>query len=189
MRARRSGIIVAIAAGGLCLAGVAAVASDQDREGDRAEIAAVLAARTAPADAIKAAEAKVGGKADSFSLEHHHGAPVYQIEVTTAHGIGTVTVDPATGMVTPDPRRDEHEAGATATGATVSLAAAVSTAEQAAGGRTVEADTIIVNGQPAYDVSVGKADTLQRVTVSGTDGRVLLIASETGDSGGESESD
>lgn len=171
------------AAGGAALAAQDGRHERRGEHGGRengAETAALLAARTSPADAIRAAEAKVGGHAARLGFEDRNGALSYEVIVATANGLTKVNVDLASGAASPSPER-VGRAGAPAPSTAVGLADAVAAAEQAAGGgRATDAVAVTANGQPAFDVRVAKAGGAQQVTVSGADGRVLLVAAATG---------
>lgn len=172
-------LVAAIAGAALTLGTAAAMAKSGDREraDGAAEISAILGAHTSPADAIKAAEAKTGGRAVGFEAEDHDGALAYRVRVAQADGLRHVTVDPATGVATVAPAGTGHRTEAAAMPfASVPLAAAITTAEQKAGGRAIAARGTTANDQPAYEVQVAHADVVDRVTVSAADGRVLLVA-------------
>ncbi|HYZ35021.1 MAG TPA: PepSY domain-containing protein [Crenalkalicoccus sp.] len=180
-------VALAFAAAG----GVALAAENGQQRGERAtETAAVLAARITPADAIRAAEARAGGRATEFGIENRNGALSYEVIVATATGATKLNVDPTTGAATPSTEQ-VRRAGSPTPVSTVGLAAAVAAAEQAAGGgRTTEADPVTVNGQPAFQVHVASAAEAKRVTVSGANGQVLQVATATaGDEDHEDEHD
>jgi uncharacterized membrane protein YkoI len=145
---------------------------------DSTEIAATLAARTSPADAIRAAEATTHGRATEFGLEDHDGTLAYEVRVAHADGLLRVTVDPATGTATVAPANREANA-APLLAALVDLATAVTEAERQVGGRALEARGSLASGQPAYEVEIiHAADAVQHVTVGGIDGRVVPAAAD-----------
>ena len=190
MPTRTSLRLAAAIAGAALTFGTAAMAADGNREQgeDRVEINALLGAHTSPADAIKAAEAKTGGRAVAFGLEDNDGTVAYHVRVAQADGLRRVSVDPATGIATAAPAGSGHSVQPEAMASSdIPLAAAVSAAEQQAGGRALEARGTIANGQRAYEVQVARADVVNRVTVSAADGRVLLVARAENTRHGEHE--
>jgi uncharacterized membrane protein YkoI len=175
--------LVLSTAGGAALAAQNGQHEQRGRNGERengAEIAAVLAARITPVDAIRAAEARVSGRAMRLGLENRNGALSYEVIVATANGPTKVNVDAASGTASPSSER-VGRAGAPAPAATIGLADAVAAAEQAVGGgRATEASPVTANGQPAFDVRVAKPGEARRVTVSGADGHALMVATANG---------
>jgi uncharacterized membrane protein YkoI len=64
---------------------------------DKAELAALTDAKTTLADAVKAAEQQVGGKAIIAGIEQRGGKVEYEIQVVRGGNIQQMVVDPATG--------------------------------------------------------------------------------------------
>lgn len=88
------------------LGGVATIAAaDQHAANDAAEAQAFLAAPGSIADAVKAAEANMGGKAMSASFESDGStAGMYEVEIVMPDGaMMTAVVNPADGSVTAKP--------------------------------------------------------------------------------------
>ena len=82
-------IAAAVVAAGLGLGSVATLASNEDLERNESssEIREALTARTASADAVKAAETAAGGRAVEFGLENRDGKLDYEDQVATATGM------------------------------------------------------------------------------------------------------
>jgi uncharacterized membrane protein YkoI len=71
------------------------------RHGERengAEMAAVLGARVAPADAVAAAERAANGRAVKLSMESENGTRLYEVRVAAADRMVAVKIDPDTGL-------------------------------------------------------------------------------------------
>lgn len=99
----------------LGLAGTGAAHAEGTRPDDGAEAQAFQAAKLSPAQALQAAEAKMGGKASGVSFEGPASAPYYQVELIATDGsTQDVAVDPASGEVMKlvgDGERDQGEGG------------------------------------------------------------------------------
>ena len=143
MNTRIAATLLAAAIG----AGAAGVALANPATDEQSEITAVAAARTAPADAVRAAEQKTGGRAVEMGLEKKaNTAGYYEVLVALPDGISEVRIDPATGAVQsasqPAPRKLEDvrasELGQV-TAAPVKLGDAIAAAEKKAGGRSKRA--------------------------------------------------
>ncbi len=131
---------------------------------EQAETAGVQVARVAPEAAIRAAEAKAGGRAVSFGLEHTATINAYEVLVANSAGaLNRVDVNPTTGAATmagpasPDAvAADGLPASAIgqAAGAQTPLADAVQSAEAAGQGRALEGGYTLDQGRLAVSVDV-----------------------------------
>ena len=183
---RPIGTFLATLTAGVLAASVSFAYSEHDESSaNRAEIGAVLSAKMGPVEAIRAAEAKTGGRAVEFSLENRDTSFVYEVHVMTGAGLEKIAVDPATGAAASVPERMDAD-GSQAKPSPTTLAAAVTAAERQSGGRALEAFASVTNGQPVFVVTTAKTpDSVTNVTVAGADGRVLGMAKAGGESGGE----
>lgn len=172
-------------AGGMVLGGTA-VALAAPNASEKAEISAVQTASVTPTAAIKAAEAHAGGQALGFGYERDATSNSYEVTVATPSGLKLVQVDPANGNVLGTKAQaanvmagDGLPASALqqAAAAPASLASAVSAAEQAAGGRALEANYALHNGHMSVDVDVAKGGAIRSVFVDPANGHVSQTAS------------
>jgi len=187
----RIAAIIIAAAVGTAGAALANPATDE-----HSEVAALESARTAPADAVRAAEARTGGRAVEMGLEKKGtAAAYYEVLVAMPAGISEVHLDPSTGAVQSASKpgslavegvRPDQVAQVTA--APVTLADAITAAEQKAGGRTLEAGYAFVDGKAMARVEVAASGGLQQVTIDAHDAsKATLAAASDGD--GESAAD
>jgi uncharacterized membrane protein YkoI len=145
------------------------------------EVFAAMAAARPLSAAIRVAEATTNGKAFEGSLEEVDGATVYEITTLTGDLATKVSIDPTSGKVleTNDEsamakqiRKDAAIANLS-TGK-ISLLAAISTAESAAGGQAIEADLVDENAGPVFEIEVANAEgAVTNVHVDGVSGAVL----------------
>ncbi len=194
MNTRIAATLLAAAIG----AGAAGVALANPATDEQSEITAVAAARTAPADAVRAAEQKTGGRAVEMGLEKKaNTAGYYEVLVALPDGISEVRIDPATGAVQsasqPAPRKLEDvrasELGQV-TAAPVKLGDAIAAAEKKAGGRALEAGYTVANSRVVAVVEVSANNALHEVTVDGNNAQqVSLAAPAAGDGDGENSAD
>lgn len=164
---------------GLSVVGVALAATGG---GEQAEIAGVQAARVAPVAAIKAAEAKTGGRAVDFGFEKNATTNAYEVTIATGSGLGKVQVDPSNGAVTGTTGQPSNALAGDglppdrigqATVAPVSLDAAVAAAEQASNGRALEANYVVRQGHVLVDVDIAKNGATRPYTVDATSGHAV----------------
>lgn len=193
----KAGLLAAAMVGAVGLGGAgAAFASPASDES--AEVAAVMAAKTSPVDAVRAAEASAGGRAVSMGLEAQgSAASYYEVLVSSPNGLQEVRLDPATGAVQGATKAgtkalEDLKAGQVdqATSAPVTLGQAITAAEQAAGGRALEAGYTIRDGQPVCTVEVITKDGVRQVSVNATNAKVALANpadTESGESGADSD--
>lgn len=149
---------------------------------EQAEIAGVEAAQVPPVAAIKAAEAKTGGRAVDFGLEKNATTNAYEVTIATASGLNKVQVDPASGAVTGGTAEPADALAGDglpanlvgqAAAASVSLGQAVATAEQAGGGRALEANYVVRQGHTFVDADVVRNGATHAYTVDAANGYVL----------------
>lgn len=160
---------------------------------EQAEIAGVQAAQVAPVAAIKAAEAKTGGRAVDFGLEKNATTNAYEVTIATGTGLSKVQVDPVSGAVTGSTAQPADALAGDglpanrvgqAAAAPVSLDQAVATAEQAGGGRALEANYVVRQGHTLVDVDVVKSGATRAYTVDAANGHVVPAqAAEAGEGG------
>ncbi len=192
----RKTALFALALVGVVGLGGAGAALANTATDESAEIASVMAAKTSPADAVRAAEASAGGHAVAMGLERKgNRAAYYEVLVNAPGGLEEVRLDPASGAV-----QGATKVGTSAledlkpnqlgqaTAAQVTLAEAIRTAEQATGGRALEAGYTIRDGRAVGVVEVATKTGLRRVSVNGSDAsKVTLANSELGESGPDND--
>ncbi len=190
LKLNRKQTVIALVTAGILAAGVAGAAfatkDSEEHNASKAELTAVLAATTAPVDAIHAAEMKAGGRAIEFGLENRARSVAYEVQVISGNGLSKVAVDPTTGVATILPDAGDKPDAARSPAMKTTLGAAVAAAEAQAGGRALEASADKANGNPVFSVSVAKASgEIQLVTVSGADAHVLKMAKLGAEKGGD----
>ena len=79
----------------------ASAAEQADGTDDAAEFAKLNGAKLNLSDAIVAAEKSMGGKAVNAALDNEQAAAVFEVELMTADGSKSVSVDAMTGKVNP----------------------------------------------------------------------------------------
>jgi len=96
---------------GLIGAGAASAAQGNDGQDDAVEFAKLGGAKVSLSEAIAAAEQKFGGKAVNAALDNEQTTPTFEIELMSASGSQTVSVDGQTGMakVTDDNGQDGND--------------------------------------------------------------------------------
>lgn len=193
----------ALLAGALSLGatGAAFAAANNPEQG---EMAGVQSAQVAPVNAIKAAEAKSGARAVDFGYEKNATTNAYEVTVATGSGLSMMQVDPTTGAIsgaTAHPANALAGDGlpandvAKAAAAPIRLDAAVAAAENAGGGRALEANYTVRQGQLSVDVDVLKNGATRAYTVNATTGQVTQAApaeksaNAKGDGDGEADND
>lgn len=187
----RSRILLAAAAAAIAL-GAAGVAYAGNGEHENAgELAAILAAKTSATQAIATAEQKTSGQAMKIGLEKEKGAYVYEIKTVSKDKVTQVFVDPASGQVvrTEDEgliakvfEREDKDEFAKLAASPTTLATAIATAEQHAGGKAIEAGFGNEDGTPSFEVEVARDNAVHRVLIDGANGKVLTVtAAEDGE--------
>ncbi|UHS59906.1 PepSY domain-containing protein [Agrobacterium vaccinii] len=97
-------VLLATGAAGAALAQPSAsveMKKQKDGQDDAAEFSRIKSAELTLADAIQAAERGGGGKAVNAWLEGEHDTAAFEVEVMTADGSKTVSVDGRSGVVKP----------------------------------------------------------------------------------------
>ncbi|WP_320202016.1 MULTISPECIES: PepSY domain-containing protein [Agrobacterium] len=97
-------VLLATGAAGAALAQPSAsveMKKQKDGQDDAAEFSRIKSAKLTLGDAIQAAERDGGGKAVNAWLEGEHDTAAFEVEVMTADGSKTVSVDGRSGVVKP----------------------------------------------------------------------------------------
>ena len=151
-----------------------------DRENQR-DIAAVTTAKTSLLQAVGEVE-KLGSQPVKAELRWKKGVPVYLVfSMNKGKTIGT-TIDSNTGNVLATTEKSllsrmlgddgaEHAEGIGS--AKMSLAQAVSLAEQQAGGKAYEADFENKHGKMRYEIVVAKDNAAHEIVIDATTGQVV----------------
>lgn len=176
-------------------------AAEGERKGEASESAAALAAAHSLSDAIRAAEAKTGGKAFSAAIEDEDEMTVYEIDAATGDKIAEVLVSAASGEVmkveeesfVAKMMRDDEDIAALGK-AKISLLDAIAAAEASAGGVAMEAELDDEDGASAaaYTIEVASADgKVAKVHVDSASGAVLKsgYAADDEDEDGDRDGD
>ena len=150
-----------------------------------AKVSPAQAAKVSPAQAIATAEQQTGGRAVKINVESKNGTHLYEIKTISGEKPAAVFVDSATGKVvsTEDEgliarifdEEDRTELAKLASSPTT-LAAAIGTAEQQAGGKAVEAGHENENGQMLFEVEVATDKTVHQVKIDAATGKVVKVA-------------
>jgi uncharacterized membrane protein YkoI len=191
--------LAGLLAAGSIAAGVPAAESGQSGErDDAAEIAAMTAARTSLADAIRLAEAETGGRAFKAGMESDGEKSQYEIATMAGDTLSETTIDAASGKVIGSSRegffakllRDDDDT-ARLDMARTGLLDAVTAAEQTAGGKAIEAGMTERATAPVYAVDVfpGTGAGLVRVKIDAVSGKVLGTGPADGQKGEGGEGD
>ena len=148
------GVAVGVAVGVGGTAGPAAAQSEEEIEAQ--EIAAVGTAKVGLADAIAAAEERLGGKVAAGGLEVDADRLSYELLVgKDGGGFASARVDPATGAVDQAGEASlEPGKAVPPEGAKIDLAQAVRLAEAASGRKALEAGVEPREGAAVYVVEV-----------------------------------
>lgn len=183
-------IIPAVMAATLAVGALAApvLAAERSQRGENRndrEIAAVRAAAVTPAAAIAAAEQATGGRAIAVAMEDENGAPLYEVRVVAGERMLTLKIDPANGAIRTTERdgliarllgREDSAELAAMLRAPTTLTQAIAAAEQAGGGRAVEASWEDEDGAPAaWEVKVAReGGGMAKVMVDAATGQARL---------------
>lgn len=175
----------------------AASSNGQAGAKEQSEVAAVLAAPTSLSDAVRIAEKNADGKAFEAAMEDEDGRNLYEIAILSGDNVTEFAIDPATGNILEseeegllaDLMRDDEELAAL--GKTkADLLSVIATAEQAAGGKAMEAEIDDESASPAFDVEVAQVDgTVVKVTIDGVTGKVLKQGPAVDDDDRENDKD
>lgn len=163
----------------LVLASAAVLAMRHHDDDDAAENAVVTNAAVDLGGAVRSAVTESHGIAMAADTEFGHGKSYYESKVHTGHGMAEVRVDPVTGKVvgskalTETPRQKALGDKAATDGRSLTLADAVASAEERAGGKASEASLDNEGGRLSYHVELSEGDEhMSRVTVNARDGSV-----------------
>ncbi|WP_165839080.1 MULTISPECIES: PepSY domain-containing protein [Roseicella] len=184
MAKTKSWMVHAALASAMVVGGAAALAAPPNAT-ERQEITALQSASISPTAAVEAAESHTNGRALVFGFEVNRNTNAYEVTVQTPTGLRLVQVNPSTGAVAGSKvvnasalAEDGLPASALrhASAAPGSLAAAVAAAEQAAGGRALEANYSLRNGQWVVAVDVPMDGKIHSFRVNPADGTVRQAA-------------
>ncbi len=152
----------------------AASSNGQADAKEQSEVAAVLAAPTSLSDAVRIAEKNADGKAFEAAMEDEDGRNLYEIAILSGDNVTEFAIDPATGNIIEsekegllaDLMRDDEELAAL--GKTkADLLSVIATAEQAAGGKAMEAEIDDESASPAFCGFNMFGNTLARAVITG----------------------
>jgi uncharacterized membrane protein YkoI len=178
------------AAIGLGAGGGVFAASQSGKNGDdeAREIEAVRRAPVSLPQAIATAEKQSKGRAVSAAAEETGSGVLYEITTFAGGKIVEFQIDPQSGNVvkTEDEQVQGEDADeyAGAGQLTTTLTAAIASAEQATGGKAIEAGLDDENGKALYEVELAAADgTIHKAHVDAADGIVKTATGEDHDNG------
>jgi uncharacterized membrane protein YkoI len=180
---------IALGAGG----GVfAASQSGKSTDDEAREIEAVRAAPVSLPQAIATAEKQSNGRAVSAEAEENGSGVLYEVTTIAGEKIVEFQIDPQTGNVvkTEDERvqGDDADEYAGAAQLTTTLAAAIASAEQATGGKAIEAGLDDEDGKALYEVELAAADgMIRKAYVDTASGKVVKTGAGEGEEHGEHE--
>jgi uncharacterized membrane protein YkoI len=153
----------------LVMAPMALAASDADVKG-------VQAAKMSLADAIQSAQKAGNGKAIYGKYDTRNGVGNYEVVVISGGKDETLRVDPNTGEAVKakqdDADRTDKNGVATIEAAQVTLADAITTAEQQ-GGRALTAELDTKKNTTAYEIEVAKGGDTDTVWVDVNTGKIV----------------
>ena len=188
-------IILTATATAIAFGAGGAFASNHGGRNADTETKEIEAVRTAPVSlpqAIATAETQSNGRALSAEAEDTGSGVLYEVTTFAGGKIVEFQIDPQTGNVvkTEDEqaRGDDAEEYAGAGQLTTTLTAAIASAEQATGGKAIEAGLDDDNGNALYEVEVAAADgTIHKAHVDAASGQVVKTATGQDDENGEHE--
>lgn len=178
-----NGIAIAALLGLDGAASAQASGAENENEGAAASTAMVSAA-----EAIAAAEKATGGRAVKLDIESENGAYLYEIRTATQDKVKNAFVDPATGKIVPTEDKgliasvfegEDWGALAKLQGFKTTLATAVATVEQQAGGKTLEAEYGDEDDKPISEAKVVKDSVTPRVEIDAASGKVTKVSGAT----------
>lgn len=185
-------MILATTAATIALRGGGVLAASQSgKSNDEAkEIEAVRAAPVSLPQAIATAEQQSNGRAVSAEAEERGSGVLYQIRTIAGDKVVEFRIDPQTGNVvkTEDEKVEDDDADEYAGVGQLqtTLAAAIASAEQATGGKAMEAALDQEDGKALYQIELAAADgTIQKAYVDAASGQVVKTAA--GEEHGEHE--
>lgn len=177
------GTAVALGAAGCALA-------NTEHDEHSREMAAALAAKISPVQAIAKAEKQSGGRAVKIDIDRKEGAYVYDVKTVSKDKVESVLVDPDSGKIFRSHERgwlskilddEDSDEIASLTSSPTTLTAAITTAQQNVGGKAFEARFDDEHDHLRIKVKVAKDATVHRVTIDGTDGKI--VSNTTGEHG------
>jgi uncharacterized membrane protein YkoI len=168
---------IALGAGG----GVFAASQSSKNDDEAREIEAVRTSPVSLLQAIATAEQQSNGRAVSAEAEEGGGAVLYEIKTIGGEEMVEFQIDPQTGNVvkTEDEKveGDDAEEYAGAAQLETTLAAAIASAEQATGGKAIEAGLDDEDGKALYEVELAAAaGTTQKAYIDAATGNVVKTA-------------
>lgn len=194
MLKRKIILVTSATAIALGVGGAVFAASQSGRNADT-ETKEIDAVRTAPVSlpqAIATAEEQSNGRAIKAEAEESGSGVLYQVATLAGGKIVEFQIDPQTGNVvkTEDEqaRGDDADEYAGAGQLATTLTAAIEAAEQATGGKAIEAALDDDNGNALYEVELAAADgIIHKAYVDAASGAVVTTAVDEDDEDGEHE--
>lgn len=172
---------IALGAGGV----YAASQNGRNADDEAREIATVRTAPVSLPQAITTAEQHANGRAVSAGAEEHDSRVLYEVKTVAGSRQVEFQIDPQTGNVvkTEDHHDDDDEDVGTGQPATT-LAGAIAAAEQATGGKAIEAGLDDEDGKALYEVELAAADgTIRKAYVDAASGKLVKTATGEDDEG------
>lgn len=180
--------ILSITATAIALSAVGGgFAANPSAGNDGEEVREIEAVRSAPislTQAIATAETESGGIAVSAEAEEKGSHVLYEIMTIGGGKVVEFQVDPQTGdVVETEVVEEDADEYAGVAQLETSLSSAIASAEQATGGKAIEAGFDDEDGKTLYEVELAAADgTIHKVNIDAASGEV---ARATGDDNGK----
>lgn len=172
--------MVSIVAAAFCLVGFLGGTAKAEREHAK-DISAFAGVKTSLVQAIGTVEQQNGGKAVKADIRERDGAPVYVITTLSGGKESRTLVDSASGSILETSQKDflrrlfdddaSERAGINTSKLT--LRAAVTMAEQQAGGKAMEAGFKDKQGKPRFEIELVKNGASQELVIDGTSGQII----------------
>lgn len=172
--------MVSIVAAALCLTGILGGTAKAEREREK-DIAAFASVKTSLVQAIGTVEQKNGGQAVKAEYRKRNRTPVYVV-ASLSNGKEAITlVDPMSGKILGTNQEgffsrlfdDEADEQAGIKTSKITLSAAVTMAEQQAGGKAIEAGFKDKHGKPRFEIALVKDGASQEVVIDGASGQIV----------------
>jgi uncharacterized membrane protein YkoI len=188
-------IILTATATAIALGAGGAFASNHGGRNADTETKEIEAVRTAPVSlpqAIATAEKQSKGRAVSAAAEEADSGVLYEVTTFAGGKIVEFQIDPQSGNVvkTEDEQVQGEDADeyAGAGELTTTLTVAIASAEQATGGKAIEAGLDDENGEALYEVELAAADgTIHKAHVDAASGKIVKTATGEDHDNGEHE--
>lgn len=172
--------MVSIIAATLCLTSFLGGTAKAEREHAK-DIAALASVKTSLVQAIGTVEQQNGGKAVKADIREKDGTPVYVITTLSGGKESKTLVDPASGSILETSQKgllrrlfdDDASEHAGINTSKLTLEAAVTMAEQQAGGKAIEAGFKDKHGKSRFEIDVVKDGVSQEIVIDGTSGQVI----------------